>query len=136
VGRHRPAGRSWARCSRSSPCSRSTRAAGCGSPRSSPDRPGRRPRVPRCRARLARRGRVLRRRCGAGFRTGPLGILLGLAGATLACLFLALDFDFVEQGCRNGLPERYGWLAAFGLIATVVWLYIEPARLLAILRRD
>jgi uncharacterized YccA/Bax inhibitor family protein len=71
---------------------------------------------------------------GAGFRTGPLGILLGLAGATLACLFLALDFDFVEQGVRNGLPERYGWLAAFGLIATVVWLYIEILRLLAILR--
>jgi len=71
---------------------------------------------------------------GAGFRTGPLGILLGLAGATIACLFLALDFDFVEQGVRNGLPERFGWLAAFGLMATVVWLYIEILRLLAILR--
>ena len=71
---------------------------------------------------------------GWGFRTGALGILLGLAGATLACLFLALDFDFVEQGVRNGLPERYGWLAAFGLVATVVWLYIELLRLLAILR--
>ncbi len=71
---------------------------------------------------------------GWGFRTGGLGILLGLAGATLACLFLVLDFDFVEQGVRNGVPERYGWLAAFGLMATLVWLYIELLRLLAILR--
>jgi uncharacterized YccA/Bax inhibitor family protein len=71
---------------------------------------------------------------GWGFRTGGLGILLGLAGATIACLFLVLDFDFVEKGVKNGLPERYGWLAAFGLMATVVWLYIEILRLLAILR--
>lgn len=73
---------------------------------------------------------------GAGFRTGGLGILLGLAGATLACFFLVLDFDFVEQGVTNGLPERYGWLAAFGLMATLVWLYIELLRLLSILRRE
>ncbi len=72
---------------------------------------------------------------GAGLRVGPLGILLGLAGATIACLFLVLDFDFVEQGVRNGLPERFGWLAAFGLMATLVWLYIELLRLLSILRR-
>lgn len=71
---------------------------------------------------------------GWGFREGGLGILLGLAGATLACLFLVLDFDFVENGVRNGLPERYGWLAAFGLMATLVWLYVELLRLLAILR--
>jgi uncharacterized YccA/Bax inhibitor family protein len=73
---------------------------------------------------------------GAGFRTGPLGILLSLAGATIACLFLALDFDFVEQGVRKRLPERFGWQAAFGLMTTVVWLYIEMLRLLSILRGD
>jgi uncharacterized YccA/Bax inhibitor family protein len=47
---------------------------------------------------------------------------------------LILDFDFAEQGVRNGLPERYSWLAAFGLVVTLVWLYIEMLRLIAILR--
>ncbi len=47
-----------------------------------------------------------------------------------------LDFDFVEQGIRNGLPEEYAWTAAFGLMVTLVWLYIEILRLLAILRGD
>ena len=65
---------------------------------------------------------------------GGLGVLLCVAGVALAAFYLVLDFDFVEQGVRNGLPERYSWLAAFGLLATVVWLYIELLRLLAILR--
>ncbi|RZS87340.1 putative YccA/Bax inhibitor family protein [Motilibacter rhizosphaerae] len=63
-----------------------------------------------------------------------LGLLLCAAGVALAAAYLVLDFDFVEQGVRNGLPERYSWLAAFGLLATVVWLYVELLRLLAILR--
>jgi len=65
-----------------------------------------------------------------------LGILLCVAGVALASFFLVLDFDFIERGVRNGLPERYSWLAAFGLVSTVVWLYIEMLRLLAILRGD
>jgi len=63
-----------------------------------------------------------------------IGLLLCAAGVAMASLYLVLDFDFVEQGVRNGLPQRYGWLAAFGLTSTVVWLYIELLRLLAILR--
>jgi len=55
-------------------------------------------------------------------------------GVVLASLFLVLDFDFIEQGIRNGLPERYAWTAAFGLVVTLVWLYLEILRLLAILR--
>ena len=47
-----------------------------------------------------------------------------------------LDFDLAEQGVRNGLPTRYAWIAAFGLVVTLVWLYIEMLRLLAILRGD
>jgi uncharacterized YccA/Bax inhibitor family protein len=66
----------------------------------------------------------------------PLGWLIGAFGVGLASFFLVLDFDFVEQGIRNGLPEEYAWTAAFGLMVTLVWLYIEILRLLAILRGD
>ncbi|MFC5379538.1 Bax inhibitor-1/YccA family protein [Aquipuribacter nitratireducens] len=68
------------------------------------------------------------------FDTGILGIGLSLLGVTLASLFLVLDFDFVEQGIRNQLPQRYAWSAAFGLVVTLIWLYLEILRLLAILR--
>ena len=54
----------------------------------------------------------------------------------LASLFLVLDFDFVEQGIRNGLPQQYAWTAAFGLVVTLVWLYLEILRLLAILQNN
>ena len=47
---------------------------------------------------------------------------------------LILDFDFVERGIEAGLPERESWRAAFGLTVTIVWIYIELLRLLAILR--
>ena len=71
-----------------------------------------------------------------GLRTGPFGFLIGLFAVGLAAAFLIMDFDFAEQGVRNGLPERYSWLAAFGLVVTLVWLYIEMLRLIAILRGD
>ncbi|MBA2751601.1 MAG: Bax inhibitor-1/YccA family protein, partial [Actinobacteria bacterium] len=54
----------------------------------------------------------------------------------LASLNLVLDFDLVEKGARQGLPARYGWFAAFGIMVTLVWLYIEILRLLSILRGD
>ena len=69
-------------------------------------------------------------------RGGWLGIAVGLFAITLAAAMLILDFDFAEQGVRNGLPERYSWLAAFGLVVTLVWLYLEMLRLIAILRGD
>lgn len=67
-------------------------------------------------------------------RGGWLGVAIGLFAITLAAAMLILDFDFAEQGVKNGLPERYSWLAAFGLVVTLVWLYIEFLRLIAILR--
>lgn len=73
---------------------------------------------------------------GLGLRQGPLGIVVGLFAIGLASLNLVLDFDLVEQGARRGLPDRYGWFAAFGIMVTLVWLYIEILRLLAILRGD
>jgi uncharacterized YccA/Bax inhibitor family protein len=71
-----------------------------------------------------------------GLRQGALGFGIGLFAVGLAAMFLILDFDYAEQGIRNGLPTRYAWLAAFGLVVTLVWLYIEMLRLIAILRGD
>ena len=71
-----------------------------------------------------------------GLRSGPFGIAISLFAVGLAAALLILDFDFAEQGVRNGLPERYSWLAAFGLVVTLVWLYIEFLRLISILRGD
>jgi uncharacterized YccA/Bax inhibitor family protein len=69
-------------------------------------------------------------------RGGWLGIGIGLIAITIAAAMLILDFDFAEQGVKNGLPERYSWLAAFGLVVTLVWLYIEMLRLISILRGE
>ena len=69
-----------------------------------------------------------------GLQSGGLGIVIGVFAIGLAATMLVLDFDYAQQGVRNGLPERYSWLAAFGLLVTLVWLYLEILRLLAILR--
>ncbi|WP_432572122.1 Bax inhibitor-1/YccA family protein [Kineococcus sp. SYSU DK005] len=67
---------------------------------------------------------------------GLLPVLVSGFGVVLASLFLVLDFDYVEQGVRNGLPVKESWRAAFGLVVTLVWLYLEILRLVAILRGD
>jgi uncharacterized YccA/Bax inhibitor family protein len=71
---------------------------------------------------------------GWGFRTGGLGLLLCAAGVALASFSLILDFDFIEKAVKSGAPERTAWLCAFGLVVTLVWLYLELVRLLAILQ--
>jgi len=68
------------------------------------------------------------------YSMGILGIAVSLFGVGLASLNLILDFDFIDRGVRNGLPQQYAWMAAFGLMVTLVWLYIEMLRLIAILR--
>jgi uncharacterized YccA/Bax inhibitor family protein len=72
---------------------------------------------------------------GWGFRTGGLGLLLCVAGVVIASLFLILDFDFIERAVAQGAPQRTAWLAGFGLMVTLVWIYLEILRFLAILRR-
>jgi uncharacterized YccA/Bax inhibitor family protein len=67
-----------------------------------------------------------------GFNT--LGLVVSAAAVVLAVFMLILDFDYVEKGVAAGLPERESWRAAFGLTVTLVWLYIEILRILAILR--
>ena len=70
------------------------------------------------------------------YGAGPLGLLLCVAGVALASFSLALDFDAIEQGIALGLPEKEAWRAAFGLTVTLVWLYLEILRFLAILNSD
>jgi uncharacterized YccA/Bax inhibitor family protein len=52
----------------------------------------------------------------------------------LAASMLALDFDFIERGAKAGLPQQYEWVAALGLVVTLVWLYLELLRLISYLR--
>lgn len=66
--------------------------------------------------------------------SGPFGIAFSLFVVTIAALNLVLDFDFIEQGAAAGAPKYMEWYAAFGLLVTLVWLYIEILRLLAKLR--
>ncbi len=65
---------------------------------------------------------------------GPMGAVSSIIGLGLGVLMLILDFDFVERGIEAGLPESESWRAAFGLTVTIVWIYIELLRLLAIFR--
>jgi uncharacterized YccA/Bax inhibitor family protein len=65
---------------------------------------------------------------------GPMGLVSSLIGLGLGVLMLILDFDYVERGIAAGLPERESWRAAFGLAVTIIWIYIELLRILAILR--
>jgi uncharacterized YccA/Bax inhibitor family protein len=65
-----------------------------------------------------------------------IGILLAVAGVALASLFLVLDFDQIQKGVTAGVPEKESWRASFGLMVTLVWLYLEVLRLISILRRQ
>jgi uncharacterized YccA/Bax inhibitor family protein len=62
------------------------------------------------------------------------GILFSLLVVGIASLNLVLDFDFVEQGVAYGVPKYMEWYAAFGIIVTLVWLYLEILRLLVKMR--
>jgi len=65
--------------------------------------------------------------------SGPLGIGFSLF-VVIASLNLVLDFDFIEKGAEAGAPKFMEWYGAFGLLVTLVWLYIEILRLLSKLR--
>jgi uncharacterized YccA/Bax inhibitor family protein len=64
----------------------------------------------------------------------PLGLLIGAVAVFLAAWCLVMDFDAVKRGVEAGVPRKYAWSAAFGITVTLVWLYIEFLRLLAIFR--
>lgn len=65
----------------------------------------------------------------------PLGVILGVFVVILAAYSLVLDFDFIQRGVQNKAPRRFGWTGAFGIMVTVIWLYLEILRMLAIARR-
>lgn len=70
------------------------------------------------------------------YGAGPLGILLCVAGVTLATISLVLNFDTIDTMVKAGAPEKTSWILGFGLVVTLVWLYIELLRLLSILRNN
>ncbi|RAP35861.1 hypothetical protein DID80_05925, partial [Candidatus Marinamargulisbacteria bacterium SCGC AAA071-K20] len=74
----------------------------------------------------------------AVFGNGLMGIGFSLIVVTIAALNLVMDFDFIEKGAEMGAPKYMEWYAAFGLMVTLIWLYLEILRLLVKLqsRRD
>ena len=64
----------------------------------------------------------------------PLGLIIGVLVVIMGAYSLVLDFDGIQQGVRNGAPRQYGWMGAFGIMVTVVWLYVEILRIIAIAR--
>ena len=65
----------------------------------------------------------------------PLGIIFSVGVCVLAALNFILDFDLIERGANEGMPKFMEWYAGFGLLVTLVWLYLEMLRLLNKLRR-
>lgn len=64
----------------------------------------------------------------------PLGLVLGVLVVIMAAYSLVLDFDFIQRGVNNGADRKYGWSGAFGIMITVIWLYLEILRIFAISR--
>jgi len=64
----------------------------------------------------------------------PLGLVLGVLVVIMAAYSLVLDFDFIQRGVKNRAPRKYGWSGAFGIMVTVIWLYLEILRMFAISR--
>ncbi|MBU6214002.1 MAG: Bax inhibitor-1/YccA family protein [Actinomycetales bacterium] len=72
---------------------------------------------------------------GYGFFGTQLGLLLCLAGVGLAAFSLVMDFESVQQAIVYGAPRREAWRASFGIVVSLVWLYLELLRLLATIAR-
>ncbi|GAA3741995.1 Bax inhibitor-1/YccA family protein [Salinactinospora qingdaonensis] len=72
---------------------------------------------------------------GLGLREpSALGVLVSLVMVVLACAVLAIEFNDIESGIKQGIPQRFAWQCAFGLTLTLVWLYIEILRLVWMLQ--
>jgi uncharacterized YccA/Bax inhibitor family protein len=70
------------------------------------------------------------------FGVSGLGMVTAVAGLVLGVFMLIMDFDFVEQGVANGLPERESWRAAFAMTVSLVWIYTNLLRILAFFSQD
>ncbi|MFI7466234.1 Bax inhibitor-1/YccA family protein [Nonomuraea sp. NPDC049646] len=74
---------------------------------------------------------------GLGLRTdSPLGYVFSIVMILIGCFFLLLDFDSIEQGVRQGVPEKFAWQCAFGLMLSLVWIYLEVLRLISYFTGD
>lgn len=72
---------------------------------------------------------------GLGLRSGgAFAIIFSLVCIVVAAMNLVMDFDMIERGIRNGADQKFAWYAAFGLVVTLIWLYIEILRMLSYLR--
>ena len=77
-----------------------------------------------------------------GLRTGitimgiPLGLVIGVFVVIMGAYSLVLDFDMIQRGVRNRAPKNLAWSAAFGIMVTVIWLYLEILRMIAIARSN
>jgi uncharacterized YccA/Bax inhibitor family protein len=67
---------------------------------------------------------------------GTLGLIMSIVGLILGVLMLILDFDFIERAIEAGAPERESWRAAFGLAVSLVWIYTNLLRILAIIQSE
>ncbi len=72
----------------------------------------------------------------ATFMGIPLGVIIGVLVVFMAAYSLVMDFDQIQRGVRNGAPRQFGWLGGFGIMVTVVWLYVEILRMIAIVRSN
>lgn len=70
------------------------------------------------------------------FGVSGLGMVTAVAGLVLGVFMLIMDFDFVEQGVANGIPERESWRAAFAMTVSLVWIYTNLLRILAFFSQD
>ncbi|MDR2254064.1 MAG: Bax inhibitor-1/YccA family protein [Bifidobacteriaceae bacterium] len=66
----------------------------------------------------------------------PLGVILGVLVVIMAAYSFVVDFDEIRNAVQNGAPAKVAWRCAFGLMVTLIWLYLEILRLLAILRNN
>jgi uncharacterized YccA/Bax inhibitor family protein len=67
-------------------------------------------------------------------QSGPIGMLVSLGVLIIASLNLFLDFDLISRGIRQGAPKHFEWYCAFGLLVTIIWIYIEALRFISRLR--
>jgi uncharacterized YccA/Bax inhibitor family protein len=69
---------------------------------------------------------------GLGLRTdSPIGWIFSIVMILIGCFFLLLDFDSIEQGIKQGAPEKFAWQCAFGLTLSLVWIYLEVLRFIS-----
>ncbi|WP_029149468.1 Bax inhibitor-1/YccA family protein [Microbacterium indicum] len=66
----------------------------------------------------------------------PLGLIIGVVVVFMGAYMLVVDFDMVQRGVRNGAPQKLAWTAAYGILSTVVFIYIEILRMIAIARNN